>query len=172
MNLKRLVCMPVAALAVWIGAAPASFLHAATIAHWSFDTPTITTDAGDGHIVTAADATGNHNATTRLNGTGRTVNSVVGQFGQAADFTNVIGNQGTNNAYMDFPQLTEIAGPSGGSFTVASWAKVPASATTEDLSILADWGNAPTNTNRFTYWFELDNVDTNANSRPRAQMRW
>jgi hypothetical protein len=141
------------------------------IAHWSFDAATITTDA-DG-IVTAADQTGNHNATRVKNGTGVNVTSVAGQFGEAADYNNGFGAQATNNASFSFPQLYEIMGATAGDFSVAAWAKVPDNGATawDDNPILIDWGNAPTGTNRFTYWFQLDNVDTNAALRPRAQIR-
>ena len=89
-------------------------MHAATIAHWSFDAPTITTDANG--ILTAADSTNVHNATTQLGGAGVFITPVAGQFGQAAQFGNANANgqaQATNNAWMSFPQLTEIAGTVG-----------------------------------------------------------
>ena len=77
-----------------------------------------------------------------------------------------------NYAWMNFPQLTEIAGPSAGDFAFAAWAKVPAQNPTWDSNtIIADWGNAPANTHRFTYWFSLANVDANVELRPRAQIR-
>src|SRR5262245_17830846 len=144
-HLVRFFSTVVASTALVVAATP---LHAAVIAHWSFDTPTITTDANG--IASAADQTGNHNATTVLNGTGVTIQSVAGQFGQAADYNNGIGAQGTNNASMSVPQLTEIAGASAGDFTVSAWAKVPDNGATawDDNPILADWGNAAANTNR------------------------
>jgi hypothetical protein len=155
----------------------ASWSLAGPIAHWSFDTPTITVGANG--ITAAADSTGNHNATTQYGGTGGTgggapqIDSVAGQFGQAASFTNANANgqAQANFAWMSIPQLTEIAGPSGGDFTVSVWSNVPDQASWDDNPILVDWGNAPANTNRFTYWFQLDNVDSNAGLRPRAQMR-
>jgi hypothetical protein len=156
--------------------AAASLLLTATtsqgaIAHWSFDTATITTDA-DG-IVSAADQTGNHNATRVKNGTGVTIQSVAGQFGEAADFNNGFGAQATNNASFSIPQLYEIMGAAAGDFSVAAWAKAADNGATswDDNPILIDWGNAPSGTNRFTYWFQLDNVDSNAALRPRAQIR-
>ena len=141
-----------------------------TIAHWSFDTATITT--GPNGILTAADDTAVHNATSVFNGAGVMINSVAGQFGQGAQFTNTIGNQPTNNAYMNFPSLTEIAGPTAGDFTFAAWANIPTgTSTADDNTIIADWGNAAAGTHRFTYWFELDNVDGSTAARPRAQIR-
>jgi hypothetical protein len=146
---------------------------ASIIAHWSFDESDVTTD-GSGGILTANDSSGNHHATTQLGGTGVNINSVAGQFGQAANFNNANQNNTaqTNFAWMSFPQLTEIAGASAGSVSVAAWVNVPPEvATWDDNPILVDWGNAPSGTHRFTYWFQLDNVDSNLGLRPRAQIR-
>jgi hypothetical protein len=162
----------VALLSVLVVAFSTRPLDAATIAHWSFDAPTITTDANG--ILTAADRIGVHNATTQIGGTGVFIKSVAGQFGQAAQFDNVNANgqaQATNNAWLSFPQLTEIAGPTAGDFSVAAWVNVADQASWDDNPILIDWGTAPANTHRFTYWFQLDNVDSNAGLRPRAQLR-
>jgi hypothetical protein len=168
---KQPVRLSLALLAIFGVAVSSAHVPAATIAHWSFDTPTITTDPNG--IVTAGDSQGNHNATTQLGGTGATITSVTGQFGEAARFnnTNANGQAQTNFAWMSFPQLTEIAGASGGDFSVAAWVNVPDQTSWDDNPILVDWGNAPANTRRFTYWFQLDNVDSNAGLRPRAQMR-
>jgi hypothetical protein len=153
-------------LALWPVAAQAQ----TAIAHWSFDTATITTGANG--VLTADDVAGAHDATSVFNGTGVNINSVAGQFGQGAQFTNTIGNQPTNNAYMNFPSLTEISGPTGGNFTFAAWANVATGTpTNDDNTIIADWGNAPAGSHRFTYWFLLDNTDTNTTTRPRAQIR-
>jgi hypothetical protein len=154
------------------------------IAHWSFDAATIASGANG--ITAANDQTGNHNATTVYAGTGGTgagpqINSVAGQFGEGAEFTNanVNGQAQANRAWMMFPQLTQIAGASGGSFTVAAWAKIPDQSTAWDpVTILGDWGNAPANIpgpppqGRFSYWFLLNNADTgNPSIRPRGQLR-
>jgi hypothetical protein len=152
---------------------PAVMQAASIIAHWSFDENAITTD-GSGNILTATDSSTNHNATTQFGGTGVNINSVPGMFGQAANFNNAnqLNTAQTNYAWMSFPQLTEIAGASAGDFSVAAWVNVPPEvATWDDNPIVADWGNAPSGTHRFTYWFELDNVDSNLGLRPRAQMR-
>ena len=73
---------------------------------------------------------------------------------------------------MSFPQLTEIAGARQAIFR---WRpglmSLRKSATWDDNPILVDWGNAPASTHRFTYWFQLDNVDSNLGLRPRAQIR-
>lgn len=144
---------------------------AAPIAHWTFDTPNITSDATG--VLTAADTAGVHHATTQIGGTGANITSVAGQFGQAAMFNNINANgqAQTNFAWMSYPQLTEIAGPTAGDFTVAAWVKVPDQPSWDDNPILVDWGNAAANTHRFTYWFQLDNVDSNAALRPRGQLR-
>ncbi len=160
-----------AALVVAISGSARQAAAQQVIAHWSFDTPTITTDATG--ILSAADATGNHHATTVRAGTPQ-INSVAGQFGQAAQFTNTNANgvaNAANNAWFSFPQLTEIAGPTAGDFSVAAWVNVPDQASWDSNTILADWGNSATNTRRFTYWFSLANVDGNAGLRPRAQLR-
>jgi hypothetical protein len=159
-------------LSAWAATAGPVRAGTTTIAHWSFNKGTITQDAG-GNVLTAADSTGAHDATTQTLGTGA-ISSIAGPFGRAASFNNANANgqaQTTNNVWMSFPQLTEIAGASGGDFSVAAWVNAPASASWDDNPIVADWGNAPANTNRFTYWFQLDNVDSNANLRPRAQIR-
>jgi hypothetical protein len=132
------------------------------VAHWSFDTPTITTDASG--ILTAADESGAHNAT-RTNATAGPlpINSVAGQFGQAAQFTNVINEDATGASRLQFPNLTEIMGPTGGNFSVGVWANT--SAVGQDNTILSDWVTT------HTYWFQLDNVDGNLAARPRGQIR-
>ncbi len=168
---RRLVRISMALLALGGVLFVSSSILAGPIAHWTFDTPHITTDPTG--VLTAADVGGSHHATTQIGGTGANITSVAGQFGQAARFnnTNVNGQAQTNFAWMSFPQLTEIAGLTAGDFTVATWVNVPDQASWDDNPILIDWGNAPAGTRRFTYWFQLDNVDTNAGLRPRAQLR-
>jgi Concanavalin A-like lectin/glucanases superfamily len=136
----------------WAGSAA----RAQVIAHWSFDS-----QAGGVY----PDQTGTHNATVVTNGTGA-ITSGPGRFGNAAAFNNATGVQATNNAYMTLPQLTELAGPSGTSFSVAAWVQTTNAASNNP--ILADWGTATT-TNRFTYWFSSTNSGTA--SQPRAQFR-
>jgi hypothetical protein len=178
MNMNRMwqSAGAIAALA-WLAATQPA-IHAATVAHWSFDAATITTGANG--IVTAADATGNHNATTQYGGTGGAggpqVNSVAGQFGEAAEFTNANANGGAqaNFAWLSIPQLTEIMGAAAGDFSVSAWVNVADQTSWDDNPILLDWGNVPAapGVHRFTYWFQLDNVDSNAGLRPRAQLRF
>ncbi len=175
MNAFRIGWPAAIIVAIALQAAPCSTARAATIAHWSFDAPAITTDANG--ILTAADSTGNHHATTQLTGAGVFITSTPGQFGEAAQFGNANANgqaQAANNAWMSFPQLTEIAGASAGDFTVAAWVNVADQASWDDNPILLDWGNvaAAAGVHRFTYWFQLDNVDSNAGLRPRAQLRY
>jgi hypothetical protein len=64
----------------------ADLANGAIIAHWSFDTSTITVD-GSGNVLTAADDTGVHNATGVRNGTAASA-SVAGQFGAALQLNN------------------------------------------------------------------------------------
>jgi hypothetical protein len=166
--------MACAAIAAALLAAFPIAAHAAVIAHWTFDAPSVTTDANG--IATADDATGNHHATTQLTGTGVGIASAPGKFGEAATFNNANANgqaQAANNVWMSFPQLTEIAGASAGNFTVAAWVNVADQASWDDNPILLDWGNvaAGAGVRRFTYWFQIDNVDSNAGQRPRAHQR-
>jgi Concanavalin A-like lectin/glucanases superfamily len=147
-------------------AAASSPAHAGVIAHWSFDAADINTD-GANNILSAADDTGNHNATAVINGTGAGVTSGVGRFGEGADFTNATGAQATNNASFNIPQLTELAGAGDKDFTVSAWVKTTNTSST--APILADWGNAPSGTNRFTYWFTLNSGSSQ--NRQRGQFR-
>ena len=152
-------------LVAWAALAGTVQAQVEVIAHWSFDAPSLT--LGDnGRILTAADATGNHIATGVFNGDIALANltSVPGRFGDAAMFTNGTGFQVTNNASFSFPQIFEIMGPQAGDFSVAAWVNTTDTTTTK--AIIADWGNAPANTHRFTYWFAIHN------SLPRGQIRW
>jgi hypothetical protein len=68
---------------------------------------------------------------------------------------------------MTLPNLTELMGPSGTSFSVAAW--VATTNVTSNNPILADWGQAAAG-NRFVYWFSTANAGGTA-SQPRAQTR-
>ena len=135
--------------------APAA--RAAVVAHWSFDQ----NNAG-----VYADDTGDHNATVVTNGTGAITND-PGKFGNGITSNNAAGAQATNNAYLSFPNLTELMGPAGGSYSVSAWVKTTNN--TFNNPILADWGNAPSGTRRFSYWFSTTNAS--GASRPRGQSR-
>jgi hypothetical protein len=138
-------------------------LAQSAVAHWTFDTPSITTDASG--ILTAADTTGLHNATRTNAAAGPLpINSVAGQFGQAAQFMNVLNEDATGASRLQIPNLTEIMGPAAGDFTVTTWANVPVGVTGQDNTILSDW--SATN----TYWFLLDNSSATT-ARPRGQIR-
>ena len=139
--------------------------HSAVIAHWSFDASTITTD-GSGNVLTAADDTGVHNATGVRNGTATSA-SVPGQFGTALQLNNTAGAQAANNCYMTFTNLTELMGPTGPSYTIAAW--VNTVNTADNNTILGDWGNAPAGTDRFIYWFSVNNAS--GQGQPRGQTR-
>jgi hypothetical protein len=144
--------------------ASAQAARGAVIAHWSFDTGTITTD-GSGNVLTAADETGTHNATGVRNGTATSA-SVSGPFGNALQLNNTSGAQTANNAYMSFPNLTELMGSTGVSFTVSAWIKTVNTA--DNNTIIGDWGNAPSG-DRFIYWFSIAN--SSSQGQPRAQAR-
>jgi hypothetical protein len=134
------------------------------IAHWSFDTPTITTDANG--IATADDVAGTHDATRTNAATGpRPINSVSGQFGQAAQFTNILNEDATGASRLQIPNLTEIMGDTAEDFSVAVWANIPVGVVGQDNTILSDWVTT------HAYWFQIDAVDNNAAARPRAQIR-
>jgi hypothetical protein len=123
------------------------------IAHWSFDSNSITTD-GNGHVLSAIDLSNTRDATTTSNGTAFIDSTNAAPFGQGITLHNTPGQQQTaNNAYMSFANLTELMGPSGGSYSVAAWFKTATSSA--NSTILADWGNAPVNTRRFDYWFDV-----------------
>jgi hypothetical protein len=146
-----------------------SSAHGGTIAHWSFDQADVTLDANS-NIVVANDATTNHNATAVNNGTGTSIKTAAGQFGDAAQFSNLANNaaQSANNSWLSLPQLGEIAGPTGTSFTIGVWVNGPS--TLGNNTVLADWGNASSG-NRFTYWFDLANVDSNTANPARTVPR-
>jgi hypothetical protein len=129
------------------------------VAHWSFDQQ-------NGAVY--PDDTGNHDATVVTSGTGA-VTSGPGQFGNAAQFNNAAGGQATNNVFMTIPNLTEIMGPTGSSYSIAAW--IQTSNTTSNNPVLADWGTAAAGTNRFVYWFSTQNAASNTQSQPRAQTR-
>jgi hypothetical protein len=140
----------------------ADVARGAVIAHWSFDTSTITVD-GSGNVLTAADDTGIHNATGVRNGTATSA-SVAGQFGTALQLNNTSGTQAGNNYYMTFANLTELMGPTGPNYTIAAW--VNTVNTADNNTILGDWGNAPAGTDRFIYWFSVNN--TGGQGQPRG----
>ena len=102
MTHKRFALFALAAIAAVLTAS--SGRTQAAIAHWSFDTPTITVGAAG--ITAATDQTGNHNASTVYAGTGGTgagpqINSVAGQFGQAAEFNYVKYDDGKMIYFID-----------------------------------------------------------------------
>jgi hypothetical protein len=142
----------------------------ATIAHWSFDSNTLSTD-GSGNITGAADATGNHNATlgtgvgsaTVANGgptfNSNTIpgsNSIAGQFGQALTLTGMNNAAGGGGQFLMYPNLTELMTASSAagapSYTVSYWINTTTT-NAHQFTIMGDWGNAATNPGRFTYGY-------------------
>jgi hypothetical protein len=134
---------------------------AAVIAHWTFDTGAITLD-GNNNVATAADTTGAHNATATVLGTSTGL-SVAGRFGAGLQLNNATGTQAANQYYLTFPNLTELMGPAGGSYSVAAWVNI-AAGNAANNAIVADWGNVPAG-NRFDYWFTVNAGGVRAQSR-------
>jgi hypothetical protein len=150
-----LVAMAVASAIV------SSQVTAATVAHWSFDSATLTLNSGN--IVGAADATGNHNATVSATGFGgatgdqfvstafnAAASSVAGRFGQALRFN------GDN--YLVFNNLTELMAASGApSYTISMWINAATGSLSSALpfATLGNWGhtNAAAGPTRFVYAF-------------------
>jgi hypothetical protein len=162
--------------------------HAATIAHWSFDTSTLSTD-GTGNIVGASDATGNHNATIGMgvgsaNGTTQGgpqfdsnpipgSNSIAGKFAQGLTLTGFNNNDGGRGQFLEFPNLTELmtanSAPGSPSYTVSYWINTTTT-NAQQFTVLADWGNAATNPGRFTYGYGFQ--FTSGVARMRGQARF
>jgi hypothetical protein len=149
----------------WISV-PKLSVESATIAHWTFNTPSLTTSAGN--ITGAADSTGNHNAllgasvgsASAANG-GPTfnstpipvANSISGRFGQGLTLTGSNNFAGGGGQFLTFPNLTELMTASGApSYTVSYWIQTTTT-NAHQFTILSDWGNAATNPGRFTYGF-------------------
>ena len=162
------------AAAAFLMAGAASQGHAAVIAHWSFDSGTLTTDGTN--ITSVADATGNHNAAPGTGGTGGTGNqyvsaafpvatsSVAGQYGQSLRFN------GDN--FLLFNNLTELMAANGApSYSVSMWAKTETvgGGTGSAYATLSNWGNAPSTAGetRFTYAFGMSSA-----TQIRAQTRF
>jgi Concanavalin A-like lectin/glucanases superfamily len=112
------------------------------IAHWSFDTPTLSYD-GSGNIIGAADSTGNHDAVLGSGNNQKNATSdpfassasVSGQFGQALTF------DGAN--YLSFPDLTELMAPSTPtSFSMSCWINTTATSGFNGYQTFSDWGSA------------------------------
>jgi hypothetical protein len=143
------------------------------IAHWSFDTPTLTTD-GSGNITGVDDVAGAHDAVVSATGVGAAgpsapfvgTDSVSGAFGQGLRFN--------GNNYMVFPNLTELMQSSGApSYTVSLWIKwlnPAAPGGPNPFNTFSTWGNAGAGTanqdSRFSYAF-----GPNAASTIRGQTR-
>jgi hypothetical protein len=145
-----------AALVLWPAAADA---QPTAVAHWSFDTDTLTLEGGN--IAAAADSAGNHDASVLATGVGAAgpstpflaSDSVAGPFGQGLRFN------GDN--YMVFDNLTELMQSAGApSYTVSLWinwqnAAPPGGPT--PFQTFSTWGNGPNgtpnDTARYSYAF-------------------
>lgn len=129
------------------------------ISHWSFDTPTLTSD-GSGNITGAANSTGNHDAfvdtTTGVgtansgvnpSGTFAASDSVSGAFGQGIMFN--------GNNYLEYPELTELAGPNV-SFSISFWLLLPASVSSpSSYWTMSDWGNGASSGSNAKYVYDF-----------------
>ena len=132
-----------------------------TVAHWSFDFQSVALDVNG--IFVVSDLTGAHPATRTSPASGALpINVVPGPFGDAAEFTNTIGEDAFGASRLQIPNLFEIMGPMAGGFTVAAW--VNTTAVGQDNTILSDWVST------HSYWFQLDNASS-VDARPRAQIR-
>jgi hypothetical protein len=148
------------------------------IAHWSFDTPTLT--IVDGNITEVAEETGDHDATPGIGGTGggsgtqfvsapfpAAASSVAGSFGQAMRFNG-------DNFFL-FPQLTELMAANGGpSYSVSMWINTTAGlSSAHPFAALGSWGNQPNTVagTRFTYAFGPSNTLPNSEAGPTTTMR-
>ena len=152
-------------------------IQASTIAHWSFDSDTLTVDAGS--IISAADETGNHNASVSAAGFGGATgdefvssafdaasSSVAGQFGQALRFN------GDN--FMVFDNLTELMAANGApSYTISMWVNAPADSLSGGIpfATLGNWGhtNAAAGATRFVYAFGPGGSTTMRGQTRRAE---
>jgi Concanavalin A-like lectin/glucanases superfamily/PEP-CTERM motif len=116
-----------------------------TIAHWSFDTPTLTVSGGN--ITVVDDVVGAHDASVSPTGVRNAAasapfvvatDSVAGQFGQALRFN--------GNNYLVYPDLTELMQSNGApSYSVSMWLKWLSTDAPVGNSVyrtMSNWGNA------------------------------
>jgi len=151
-----------------------------TVAHWSYDTPTVT--VLNGNISGIADSTGNHNASpgsnlgsaTAANG-GPTfnsnpipsANSVAGKFGQSLTLTGFNNFAGGGGQFLMFPELTEIMQANAApSYTISMWINT-LNSSFQGFAGLSDWGNSATTPGRYSYGF-----GPNSPTQIRAQTRF
>ena len=137
-----------------------------TVAHWSYDAPTLTIAAGS--ITGVLDSTGDHNATpgsgigsaTVANGGPTftsnpipTSNSIPGRFGEALTLTGFNNFAGGGGQFLMFPDIKEIMAANGApNYTVSMWVNT----TNTSFNVfagLSEWGNAATTPGRFAYGF-------------------
>ncbi len=160
----RATLVPIAACAVMVLGVAVG--HAGVLAHWSFDTPTLSTD-GSGNITGAADETGNHNAALGSgvgSGTGNPytsntipgTNSIAGQFGQGLTLTGFNTLAAGGGQFLTFPNLSELmtanSAPGAPSYTISYWINTTTT-NSQQFTVLGDWGNAGTNPGKFAYGF-------------------
>ena len=119
------------------------------VAHWSFDSCTLTHD-GSGNIIGVADSTGNHNAT--AGGLGASSAPFAGSDSVAAPFGQGLMFNGDN--YMQWPNLTELMASSGApSYSISMWLYVPSGTSVANpYYVMGDWGNG----SYYVYGFGLN----------------
>ena len=140
-----------------------------TIAHWSFDSGTLSFD-GRGNISGAADSTGNHNASVSVSGLGSapasatfaSSDSVSGKFGQALEFN--------GNNYMVFNNLTELMAANGApSYTISLWVNSTYNNNIAEFAVMSSWGNAAAGNGATKYQFGFGFA---GNGNIRSQTRY
>jgi hypothetical protein len=152
-----------------------------TIAHWSFNTPSLTISGGN--ITGAADSTGVHNAVTAQSGSGGgcpcttnpipAANSIAGQFGQGLTLTGSNNVAGGGGQFLTYPILDELmtasSAPGAPNYTVSYWINTTTT-NSHQFTLLSDWGNSATNPGRFTYGYGIQ--FTGGVAQMRAQARF
>ena len=152
----------------------------ATVAHWTYDTPTLTFLSGN--ITGVADTTGNHNASVGSGVGSATVanggptftsnpipstNSVSGKFGQGLTLSGFNNAAGGGGQFLMFPELTEIMAANGApSYTVSMWINT-SNTSFQGFAGLSDWGNSASSPGRFAYGF-----GPNSPTQMRGQTRF
>jgi hypothetical protein len=150
-----------------------------TVAHWTFDSASLTTDGG-GNIVGVADATANHNMTPGSglgSGTGNPytsnpipgANAVSGMFGGGLTLSGLNTVAGGGGQYLMFPELTEITAAGGGqAYSISYWLNTTVTVN-QQFTLLGDWGNSATTPGKFAYGFGLNFSSGNPQMRGQAR---
>ena len=144
-----------------------------TVAHWSYDSSTLTVVGGN--ITGVADSTGNHNATVGSGlGSGSftsnpipAANSVAGRFGEGLTLTGFNNVAGGGGQFLMYPEITEIMAFNGApTYTVSMWINT-LNTSFNGFTTLSDWGNSNSTPGRFSYAFSFSSA-----TQMRAQSRF